>query len=111
MTLQIHLHTTRKEGFALWNSSCLKIQRFERNLSHHFLFFVIIDLLQLQQLLTADFLYFLVAFLSEGRACGTEMARFPAAEPEFLLNTMFAFLWGKFGDFDGIVSTTMVSGL
>ena len=30
------------------------------------------------------------------------MAGFLAAEAEFLLTTMFAFFWGKLGDFDGI---------
>ena len=98
MTLQIHLRMIRKEGFALGNSSCLKIQGFERNLSHYFLFFIIINLLQLWQFLAADLLY----FLGEGRAGGTEMAQFPAAEAKFLFNAAFAFFQGKLGDFDGI---------
>ena len=87
-TLQIHLRTIRKEEFALGNSSCLKIQGFERNLSYPFFFFVIIDLLQLGQLFAAYFVYLLVAFLSEGSACGTEVARFSAAEVKFLFNAL-----------------------
>ena len=30
------------------------------------------------------------------------MSRFLAAEAEFFLNTMFAFFWGEFGDFDSV---------
>ena len=100
MTLQIHSHTIRKEGFALGNSSCLKIQGFERNLSHHFLFLIIVYFLQLEELLAANFLYFLVAFLSKGRAASTKMSGFLAAEAKFLLNAMFAFFRSKLGDFD-----------
>ena len=102
MTLQIHLHTTRTEGFALGNSSCLKIQWFERNLSHHLLFFVIIDLLQLRQFFTANLLYLLVAFLGEGHAGSTEMSRFLAAEAKLFLNATFAFFRSELGDLDGI---------
>ena len=94
MTLQIHLHMIRKEGFALGNSSCLKIQGFERNLSHYFLFFIIIDLLQLWQFLAADLLY----FLGKGHAGSTEMAQFPAAEAKFLFNAAFAFFRGVMRD-------------
>ena len=96
------MRTIREEGFALGNSSCLKIQRFKRNLSYHLLLFVIVDLLQLGQLFAAYFVYLLVALLSEGRACGTEVARFSAAEAEFLFDAAFAFFWGKLGDLDRI---------
>ena len=47
-------------------------------------------------------MYLLVAFLSEGGACGTEMAGFSAAEAKFLFNAAFAFLWGELGDLDCI---------
>ena len=101
-TLQIHLRATWKEGFALGNSSCLKIQGFERNLSYHFLLLIIINFLKLGQLLTANLLYLLVAFLSKGSACSAKMTGFLAAEAVFLFNATFAFFWGKLGDFDGI---------
>ena len=39
----VHSHKKWKEGFALGNSSYLKIQGFEGNLSHHLLFFVVVD--------------------------------------------------------------------
>ena len=84
------------------HSSCLKIQRFERNLSHHLLLFIIIDLLQLGQLFAAYFMYLLVAFLSKGRACSTEVAGFSAAEAEFLFDAAFALFWGELGDLDRI---------
>ena len=84
------------------NTSCLKIQRFERNLSYHHLLFIIVDFLKLGQLFAANFLYLLVALLSKGGARGTEMAGFSAAEAEFLLNAALAFFWGKLGDFDSI---------
>ena len=45
-------------------------------------------------------MYLLVAFLSEGRACSTEVAGFSAAEAEFLFDAAFAFFWGKLGDLD-----------
>ena len=73
----------------LGNSSSLKIQGFERNLSHHLLFFVIIDFFQLQQFFAANHLYFWVAFLGEGRAGSTEMSRFPAVEAKLFLDAMF----------------------
>ena len=101
-TLQIHLRTIRKEGFALGNSSYLQIQRFERNISYHLFLFVIINLLQLGQLFTANLLYLLATFLGKGSACGTKMTEFPAAETELLLNATFAFFWGELGDFDGV---------
>ena len=47
-------------------------------------------------------MYLLVAFLSEGGASGTEVARFSAAKAEFLFNATFAFFWGKLGDLDRI---------
>ena len=47
-------------------------------------------------------MYLLVALLSEGGACSTEVAGFSAAEAEFLFNATFAFLWGKLGDFDSV---------
>ena len=47
-------------------------------------------------------MYLLVAFLSEGGACGTEVAGFSAAKAEFLLNAAFAFFWGKLGDLDRV---------
>ena len=94
-TLQIHSHMTRKEGFALGNSSCQKIQRFERDLSHHFLFFIIVYLLQFQQFFAANLLYLLVAFLSEGSTGSTKMSGSLAVEVKFLLNAMFAFFRGE----------------
>ena len=94
------MRTIREEGFALGNSSYLKIQRFERNLSYHLLLFIIINLLQLGQLFTAYFVYLLVVLQSEGRACGTEVAGFSAVEAEFLFDAAFAFFWGKLGDLD-----------
>ena len=47
-------------------------------------------------------MYLLVALLSEGGACGTEVAVFSAAEAEFLFDAAFAFFWGKLGDFDRV---------
>ena len=47
-------------------------------------------------------MYLLIALLSEGGACGTEVAGFPAAKAELLFNAAFAFFWGKFGDLDRI---------
>ena len=47
-------------------------------------------------------MYLLVALLSEGGACGTEVAGFSAAKAEFLFNAVFAFFWGKLGDLDRI---------
>ena len=47
-------------------------------------------------------MYLLVGLLSEGRACGTEVAGFSAAKAEFLFNAAFAFFWGKLGDFDRV---------
>ena len=96
------MRTIRKEGFALGNSSCLKIQRFERNFSYHLLLFIVIDLLQFGQFFAAYFVYLLIAFLSKGGASGTEMAGFSAAEAQFLFNAMFAFFWGELGDLDRI---------
>ena len=83
MLFRSHLRTIRKEGFALGNSSCLKIQRFERNLSH-------------------PFVYLLIPLLGEGGACGTKVAGFSAAETKLLLNTAFAFFWSKLGDLDRV---------
>ena len=91
-----------KEGFALGNSSCLKIQGFERNLLYHHLLLVIVNLLKLGQLLAANLLYLLVPLLSKGGACGTKMTGFPAVEAEFLFDTSFAFFQGKLGDFNGV---------
>ena len=84
------------------NSSYLKIQWFERNLSYHLLLFIVIDLLKLGQLFAAYFLYLLVALLSEGGACGTKVAGFSAAEAKLLFDATFAFFWGELGDFDSI---------
>ena len=92
----------RKEGFALGNSSCLKIQGFKRNLSYHLLLLIVIDLFQLRQLFAAYFLYLLVPLLSEGGACGTEVARFLAAKAEFLFNAAFAFFWSELRDLDRV---------
>ena len=47
-------------------------------------------------------MYLLVSLLSEGGACSTEVARFSAAEAEFLFNAVFAFFRGEFGDLDRI---------
>ena len=101
-TLQIHSHKKQKEGFALGNSSFLKIQGFERNLLHHLCFFLIIYLFQLRKLFAANLLYLRVALLSEGRAGGTEMSGFSAAEAEFLFHAVFTFFRSEFGNFDGI---------
>ena len=92
----------RKEGFALGNSSCLKIQRFKRDLSYHLLLFIVIDILQLGQFFAAYFVYLLIALLSKGGAHGTEMAWFSAVEAKFLFNAAFAFFWGELGDLDRI---------
>ena len=47
-------------------------------------------------------MYFLVALLSEGGACGTEMAGFSAAKAELFLNAAFAFFWSELGDLDRV---------
>ena len=47
-------------------------------------------------------MYLLVAFLSEGGACGTKVAGFPAAKAEFLFNAAFAFFWGELRDLDRV---------
>ena len=47
-------------------------------------------------------MYLLVALLSKGGACSTEMAGFSAAEAKFLFNAAFAFFWGELGDLDRI---------
>ena len=101
-TLQIHSHRKQKEGFALENTSYLKIQRFERNLSHHLLFFFVIYLFQLGKPLATNLLYFWVALLSEGCAGSAEISRFLAAEAKFLLNAVFAFFGSKLEDFDDV---------
>ena len=44
----------------------------------------------------------MVAFLGEGRASGTKVAGFLAAEAELLLDAAFAFFRGEFGDLDGV---------
>ena len=44
----------------------------------------------------------MVAFLSEGGACGTKVAGFSAAEAKFLFDAVFGFFWGELGDFDRI---------
>ena len=90
------------EGFVLENSSCLKIQRFERNLLHHLFLFVIIYLLQLGKLFTADFLYLWISFLREDCASGTRVSRLSAAKAELLFDASFAFSWGEFEDFNGV---------
>ena len=92
----------RKEGFALGNSSCLKIQGFERDLSYYFFLFFVVNFFKLGQLLAANPLHLLVALLSKGSTCGTKMTGFSAVEAELLFNAMFAFFRGKLGDFDGI---------
>ena len=84
------------------NSSYLKIQRFERNLSYHLLFVVVVDFLQLGQLFAAHLLYLLVTFLGKGRARGTKMAWFSAAEAELFFNATLLFFRGKLGDLDGV---------
>ena len=101
-TLQIHLHTTQKEGFALGNSSCLKIQGFERNLLYHFLSFIVIHLLQLRKFFAADLLYFRASLLGEGHANSTRVSGFSAVEAKLSLDASFAFLRSKFRDFDGV---------
>ena len=83
------------------NSSCLKIQGFERNLSHYLLL-IVVDIFQLGKLFAAYFLYLLVALLSEGGACGTKVAGFSAAKAEFLFNAAFAFFGGELGDLDSV---------
>ena len=102
MTLQIHSHMTWKEGFALGNSSCLKIQRFERNLSHYLVLFIVVYLLQLGKFFAADFLHLGVPFLGKGCTGGAGVSRFSATEAEFLLDAMFVFFWGKLGDLDSV---------
>ena len=47
-------------------------------------------------------MYLLVALLSEGGACGTEVAGFSAAEAEFLFNAALAFFWGELRDLDRV---------
>ena len=101
-TLQIHSHKKQKEGFVLGNSSCLKIQGFERNLSYHLVLFTIIYHFQLRKFLAADCLYLGVPFLGEGRAGGTRVPGFSAAETKFLLDAAFSLFWSKLRDFDGI---------
>ena len=102
MTLQIHSHTIQREGFVLGNSSCLKIQRFERNLLHHLTPFIVVYLLQLGKFFTADFLHLGISFLGKGGAGGAGVSRFSTAEAEFLLDATFAFFWGELGDLDGV---------
>ena len=101
-TLQIHLHKKWKEGFALGNSSCLKIQGFERNLSHHLVFLIIIYFLELRKFLAADFLHFGVSLLGKGCAGGAGMSGLSTTEAEFLFDAMSAFLWGELGNLDGV---------
>ena len=84
------------------NSSFLKIQRFERNLSHHLLFLIIVDLFQLREFFAADLLYLCVSFLQKGHAAGTRVSRLSAAEAEFLLDAAFSFLRSELRDFNGI---------
>ena len=45
-------------------------------------------------------MYLLVGLLSEGGACGTEVAGFSAAETKLLFDASFAFFWGQLGDLD-----------
>ena len=45
-------------------------------------------------------MYLLVALLSEGGACGTEVARFSAAKAKFLFDAAFAFFRSELGDFN-----------
>ena len=101
-TPQIHSHMKQKEGFALGNSSCLKIQGFERNLSYHLIFFMIIYLLQLRKFLAADFLHLGVPLLGKGHAGGTGVSGFSAAEAEFLFNARSTFFQGELRNFDGV---------
>ena len=84
------------------NSSCLKTQRFERNLSYHLLVFIVVYLLQLGKLFPADLLYLGVSFLREGHTGSARVSRFSAAKAELLLDASFAFLGGKLRDFDGV---------
>ena len=77
------------------NSSCLKIQMFERNLSHHHLFFIVIYLLQLGKLFAADLLYLGVSFLREGCTGSARVSGFSAVIAELLLDASFAFLRSK----------------
>ena len=102
MTLQIHSHTIQREGFVLGNSSCLKIQRFERNFSHHFVLFIVVYLLQLGKFFAADFLHLGISFLGKGRAGSAGVSRFSTTEAEFLLDATFAFFWGELGDLDSV---------
>ena len=101
-TLQIHSHKRWKEGFVLGNSSCLKIQGFERYLSYYLVFLVIIYLFQLREFLAADFLHLGAPLLGKGCAGGAGVSGFSAAEAEFLFDAMSAFFQGELRDFDGI---------